>query len=49
MNNMLPEAIPVLRGKAAEEFIRNDKIPLTKEQKKFLAECLEIYKQHPFK
>ena len=46
---MIPEPIPILKGKAAEEFIKNDKKPITESQKEFLAESLEIFKQHPFK
>ena len=48
MSNMLPEPIPILKGKVAKEFIENDKKPLTKEQKEILAKSIEIFKQHPY-
>lgn len=49
MSNMIPEPIPILKGKAAEEFIKNDKKPITENQKEFLAESLKLFKRHPFK
>lgn len=46
---MIPEPIPVLKGKAAKEFISQDKKPLTEKQRKFLAEAVELYRKHPVK
>jgi hypothetical protein len=44
---MLPEHMPVLTVKEAEDFIRQDKKPLTEKQKAFLDECLAIYDKNP--
>jgi hypothetical protein len=46
---MIPEPIPILKGKNAEAFIKNDNKPITKSEKAFLAESLKIFKQHPAK
>lgn len=46
---MLPKHMPTLRGKAAEKFISQDKKPLSREQKKHLKYCYEVYKRHPIK
>ncbi len=46
---MLPEHMPVLKGKEAEDFIRQDKTPLTAQQKDFLKECREVYDKHPIR
>ena len=39
--------MPTLKGKVAKEFIHQDKKPLSEEQKAFLRQCHEVYKQHP--
>jgi hypothetical protein len=36
-----------IKGKDAEEFIEQDKKPLTSEEKAHLKECLEIYRKNP--
>lgn len=46
---MRPKAVPVLTGKDAERFEEQDKKPLEKEQKDFLAECLALYKNNPIR
>jgi len=46
---MRPKAVPVLTGKDAERFEEQDKKPLEKEQKDFLAECLALYKSNPIR
>lgn len=46
---MRPKAVPVLTGKEAERFEEQDKKPLEKEQKDFLAECLALYKSNPIR
>lgn len=40
-----PHPIPTLTGKDAEKFIKNANKPLTKKQKKMLAEAEEVYKK----
>ncbi len=44
---MLPDHMPVLTGKEAEDFIKQDKKQLTDAQKAFLDECLAIYDRNP--
>jgi len=41
--------MPVLEGEAAKKFIRQDKKPLSREQKEYLEKCREVYKRHPIK
>jgi len=41
------EHMPLLEGKDAEEFMKQDKKPLSSEQKAHLKKCLEIYKKNP--
>ena len=43
----LPKPVPRLIGEAAERFDEIDKTPLSKEERKFLKECYEIYLRHP--
>jgi hypothetical protein len=40
---MKPKPIPTLTGKNAENFMRQDREPLTTEQKENLAKCRELY------
>lgn len=46
---MLPKPVPKLTGEAAERFEKEDKKPLSSEEKAFLRECLEVYKRNPIK
>ena len=46
---MLPKHMPTLKGKDAEEFMKQDKKPLSSEQKAHLKKCLETYKKNPIK
>lgn len=46
---MLPEHMPALEEKEAERFLKQDKKPLTENEKKYLERCREIYKNHPIK
>jgi len=39
--------MPVLKGKEAKNFVKQDKKPLTDRQKAFLDECLAVYKKNP--
>jgi hypothetical protein len=44
-----PKPTPRLYGEAAKRFEEIDKIPLTDEQIKFLAECLLLYVSNPIR
>jgi len=46
---MRPEHMPVLEGKEARRFFKQDKKPLNREQKSYLAKCQEIYEKNPLK
>jgi hypothetical protein len=46
---MLPKHMPTLEGKEADEFIKQDKKPLSRRQKAHLQQCLELYKKNPIK
>ncbi|MDT8781677.1 MAG: hypothetical protein IAX22_03395 [Candidatus Bathyarchaeota archaeon] len=46
---MLPQHIPTIEGKAAEEFEAQDKKPLTTAEKAHLEKCRAIYKKNPIK
>lgn len=46
---MLPEHMPILRGKEAKRFIKQDKKPLNSSQKNYLEKCREIYEKNPIK
>ena len=46
---MLPEHMPVLEGKDAKRFIKQDNKPLISKQKEYLKNCLEIYNKNPIK
>jgi hypothetical protein len=46
---MLPKHVPTLEGKDAEKFVKQDRAPLSRQQKKHLNKCLELYKKNPIK
>jgi hypothetical protein len=46
---MLPKHMPTLEGKDANEFIRQDRKPLSRKQKEHLKKCLETYRKNPIK
>ncbi len=43
---MLPESIPILKGKAAEQFLEYDTKPLTTEEVKSLKRADEFFAKH---
>jgi hypothetical protein len=47
--NMLPQHIPVIEGKEAEEFIAQDKKRLSTAEKTNLEKCRAIYRKNPIK
>ncbi len=46
---MLPQHIPTLKGKDAEDFVSQDKKRLTSAEKTNLEKCRAIYKKNPIK
>jgi len=46
---MLPGHISTLEKSNAQKFIKQDKEPLSREQKEHLKRCLEIYEKNPIK
>lgn len=46
---MIPKHVPTLEGKDAEKFIKQDKKPLSSEQKEYLKKCLEKYEKNPIR
>lgn len=45
--SMLPGHPPILEGKDADAFIKQDKTPLTAKQRENLEDCIRIYKRNP--
>ncbi len=43
---MLPESIPVLRGKAAEQFLEYDAKPLSEKEVEFLQQADKLFAKH---
>ena len=43
---MLPESIPVLKGKAAEQYLKYDAEPLPKEEIEALQEADKVFAKH---
>ena len=46
---MLPKHMPTLKDREAKKFIKQDKKPLSREQKEYLRKCLEVYEKNPIK
>ena len=46
---MLPSRIPVLEGKAAERFVKQDKKPLSRAENANLEACRALYRKNPIK
>ncbi len=46
---MLPQHIPTIKGKDAENFVAQDKKRLTSAEKTNLEKCRAIYKKNPIK
>lgn len=46
---MLPQHIPTIKGKDAEDFVSQDKKSLTTAEKTHLEKCRAIYKKNPIK
>jgi hypothetical protein len=46
---MIPKALPPLSEDAFEIFEKQDQMELSSEEKKFLRECLDIFKKNPIK
>ncbi len=49
IKNMLPQHIPTIKGKDAEDFVAQDKKRLTSAEKTNLEKCRAIYKKNPIK